>query len=205
MQETSFTGASLEKALRDDTLTSSGDVVLVGMVKASEKEGFIGFTPGGCDSWVDIPTGMIENAEKVGQKGCKDHSHPVFRITLKETKNAEGQILLALLGQFASQHSHAPSQPQPWPAMGGPQRGGNGGYGQAPSSGQTAMMSGRLAGGLGGFGGLGGGGLNAWGCWESECCECTRQGRCWPTGDGRYICECAETTCKPCTRCIWPW
>lgn len=107
MQLKSFTGASLEQALKDDTLSQSG-VTLVGMVKLSKKEGYICFTQSGCDSWVDIPVSMIEEAELISRRVCQDHSHPIMKIILKELKSSEGQILLALLAQVTQSDSNVP-------------------------------------------------------------------------------------------------
>lgn len=114
MQEKTFTGADLEKALMTGALTKSG-TELVGMVKSSEKAGYVSFTRSGCDSWVDLPASMIEQAEKLGQSVCKDHSHPVVKIILKEATNPEAQILSALLAQSMP----IPSQTVPIPTQGG--------------------------------------------------------------------------------------
>lgn len=114
MQAKTFTGAALEKALKDNSLTHSG-VMLTGMVKASQKDGFISFTRSGCDSWVDLPTDMIEQAEQLGQNTCRDHSHTVMRITLKEPKDAEARIIAALLAQPAPVQRPA-GMAQEWPA-----------------------------------------------------------------------------------------
>ena len=119
MQEKTFTGASLEKALKNDALTRSG-IELVGMVKSSEKAGHISFTRSGCDTWVDLPSDMIEQAEHLGQNTCKDHSHPMFMITLKEAKSPEAQILSALLAQptpMPTQVGSMPTQAGPIPQM----------------------------------------------------------------------------------------
>lgn len=93
-----FTGASLEKALKENSLTRSGTTV-VGMVKKSEKGGHISFTRSGCDTWIDLPIDLIEQAEQLGQHRCKDHVHPVFKITLKEGKDPEAKLLASLLAQ----------------------------------------------------------------------------------------------------------
>lgn len=93
-----FSGAELEKALKEESLVRTG-LMLVGIVKPSEKKGHIGFSRSGCDAWVELPTDMIEHAEQLGQLQCKDHAHPVFRITLKEAKDPEARILASLLGQ----------------------------------------------------------------------------------------------------------
>jgi hypothetical protein len=96
MPDRDWTGASLEKALRSGELDRPA-LELVGMVKSAESAGKISFTPTDCESWVDIPTDLIEKAEQVGQRSCRDHIHPVFRLTLKKPEDPEAQILAALL------------------------------------------------------------------------------------------------------------
>ena len=88
MKEKTFTGADLEKALTSGALTKSG-VEVVGMVKSSPKAGHVSFTRTGCDTWVELSTSMIDQAEQLGMTACKDHSHPVFKITLKEATTPE--------------------------------------------------------------------------------------------------------------------
>jgi len=91
-----FTGSSLEQALNSGEFESSG-VELVGMVKPASDEGLIKFSRAGCESWVDIPTSLIKRAKHIGQQACKDHRHPIFRITLKQPEGSEAQALAALL------------------------------------------------------------------------------------------------------------
>jgi hypothetical protein len=98
MGESNYTGAALEQALASGEL-DSGSTTLTGMVKASDKQGYVAFSLTGCGSWVDIPSSMIERAERAGTQTCAGHSHPVMRIALKAPSTAEGQILLALLNQ----------------------------------------------------------------------------------------------------------
>lgn len=98
MNSKSFSGADLEKALTEGNLTQA-QTSLTGMVKPSEESGHVSFTQSGCDTWVDLPTDMIESADHLGQRPCRDHSHPIMRITLKEPKDAQGRILAALLTQ----------------------------------------------------------------------------------------------------------
>ncbi len=71
------------------------------MVKASDEDGTIGFSPTDCESWVDVPTDVIETAEHVGHRPCRDHSHPVFRLTLKQSDDPEARILSTLLASSA--------------------------------------------------------------------------------------------------------
>ncbi len=102
-----FSGDALMEALEKGSLTPpvAAGTTLVGMVKQSDKPGCVSFTPAGCDAWVDMPTGMIEKAVHLGERGCDDHSHPLVRITLKQPADAEGQFFAKLL--MASQSRSA--------------------------------------------------------------------------------------------------
>jgi hypothetical protein len=51
---------------------------------------------------------MIDSGEHVGHRRCDDHSHPVFRITLKEAEGDQAKVLSALLAAV----------PQPRPGAG---------------------------------------------------------------------------------------
>jgi len=217
MTDRIFTGATLEEALKNDDFGMSG-TEMTGMVKASKKAGHIAFTRSGCENWVDIPVAAIEKAEQLGKAPCKDHWHPVFKLTLKEPKDAEAKVFAALLAAVPQGGGRPPqgwpseapiAHPQMMPQMGsgasfsraaasGPSRGSSPG-----STGRRPQTAARISGGFGGFGNNGG--LNAWGCWDSECCDCVLWGPCWYTGDGRCIPECLQYACEPCERCIWPW
>jgi hypothetical protein len=105
MSEDSFTGKELEEALGKDEFAHHG-LEIFGMVKSSDEEGHISFTMSGCEDWADIPTDLIKHAQKIGSSRCKDHSHPVFILTLKEQQTPEGRALSALLEQRVSmQHA----------------------------------------------------------------------------------------------------
>jgi len=207
MQEKTFTGADLEKALTNDALTKSG-IELVGMVKSSEKAGYVNFTRSGCDTWVDLPTSMIEQAENLGQSGCKDHSHPVVKITLKEAKNPEAQILSALLAQpmaVPPQAGSIPTQagqgslPQIYSDIQGGDAFGSPFFGATregiddsfpvPLSQTSALI------GNGGFGGLG----FKLGCWTGSCCVAGY----WTAGPTGRVWIC--TARRPCERCLIRW
>jgi hypothetical protein len=215
VQEKTFTGASLEQALKNDEFKQSG-IELVGMVKGSEKPGHVGFSRSGCETWIDLPTDLIEQAERLRQQVCKDHSHPVFKITLKEPKDPEARLLSALLATpMPNRAQHAPHSTPTWSSSAhqmpsgfgrsssrlGPRRGGGAGP-TSPFPGTAARMAG------GGLGVGPGRGLSSWGCWDSECCDCVHY-TCWYTGvdevnDG-VECVCDTWECVPCERCIWPW
>jgi hypothetical protein len=95
MQGQEFNGDALLQALQKGELTPqpAAGITLVGMVKQSDKPGFVSFTPGGCDTWVDVPTNLIEKAIHLGET----HTHPLVRLTLKQPTDVEGQLLASLL------------------------------------------------------------------------------------------------------------
>jgi hypothetical protein len=99
MEAREFSGDALLQALEKGELTLpvAAGTTLVGMVKRSDQPGCLSFTPAGCDTWVDMPTSMIEKAVHLGERRCKDHSHAVVRITVKQPADAEGQLLAKLL------------------------------------------------------------------------------------------------------------
>ena len=183
MNDKPFSGASLEKALKEDGLTQT-PALLTGMVKSSEKSGHVSFSQSGCDMWVDLPTVMIENADHISQSSCRDHSHPVMRITLKEQKNAEGKFLLSLLAQAATN----PSAEMPFGgSFRGPQFQGD----MPPREFLVPDVPSRPEFGFGGVGTLGGFGFGGFGgrrtlprCrWEQVVCGSTPPGvppiLCW--------------------------
>jgi hypothetical protein len=92
-----FTGQGLVDALGAGEFDHPPGVVLTGMVKPSELEDHVAFARGGCETWIDLPTSLIEQAEHVGSRPCKDHAHPVFRITLRESEDPQATLLARLL------------------------------------------------------------------------------------------------------------
>src|SRR5262249_12205437 len=98
-----FSGTALEHALRDGSLdrreASRTSAVLVGMVKASEREGHVAFTSAGCGSWAEVPVDLVEAAEVIGRRGCQGHEHPVARITFKVPESPHARLFAALLSQ----------------------------------------------------------------------------------------------------------
>lgn len=89
-------GPALERALGEHKFDQA-KTQLMGMVKASENEGHVSFAPGGCESWVDIPSAMINEAEHLGDQPCKERSHPVFRLSLNEPTDPQAKVLMQLL------------------------------------------------------------------------------------------------------------
>jgi hypothetical protein len=102
-----FTGQALVNALKAGEFDHPG-IVLTGMVKPSEQQDHVSFAHGGCDTWVDLPTSMIEHAEHVGSRPCEEHSHPVFRITLGESDDPQAKVLGQLLASQPQLGSRPP-------------------------------------------------------------------------------------------------
>ena len=207
MQEKTFTGASLEKALKNDALTRS-EIELVGMVKSSEKVGHVSFTRSGCDTWVDLPNDMIEQAEHLGQNACKDHSHPVVKITLKEAKNPEAQILSALLAQptpmpiqAGSMLTQARPVPQMYSEIQGQGAFGSPLFGVGPEGiDDSFIVPLPQTSSLAGNGGFGGGSQGfKWGCWTGSCCVAGR----WVAGPTGLRWHCDRYA--PCEKCLIRW
>jgi hypothetical protein len=197
MKDKIFSGQELEGALKSKEFEHS-EVELIGMVKSSEKPGHIAFARGGCDTWVDIPTAIIEQAEQLGRRPCKDHWHPQFRITLKQSDSPEARVLGELLAKSPIGFS-GPSY-----GMAGsnaPMPGGNIWGGNPPRMSPDRMSPGRMSPGrmpphmirqrIGGGGEGVGGGLgdndyyvclwlvqcrpnpfrwDGWECWMELCC-----------------------------------
>jgi hypothetical protein len=103
MNDKSFSGNDLEKALASGVLSALAPT-LVGLVKKSEKVGHVSFSHSGCSAWIDLPTEMIERADHVGERACRDHFHPEVRILLREPSSPEAKVLIALLAQVSTEH-----------------------------------------------------------------------------------------------------
>ncbi|MET4581938.1 hypothetical protein ABIE21_001428 [Conyzicola nivalis] len=104
----SFTGPELEQALLAGELAETGSEI-TGMVKPSEIEKHVSFAKSGCGTWTDIPTAMIESAERLGEQLCTDgFPHPVFRIVLKRPDDEEAQVLANLLANSTPASSLGP-------------------------------------------------------------------------------------------------
>lgn len=223
MKDSSYSGSTLEQALKNKELGACSSE-FTALVQASDTAGYVCLALGGCDNWVEMPSDMIEQAASVGQFTCKDHTHPVMKIRLKDSGNPEAAVLLALLlqalkrsqaqpqsyggapasgytaGAAGQAYAGAPATP---PANGigsegppgqGPRQGVGGGGGGNPAA--SARLN------LGNFGGLGGfGGLSAWGCWTPSCCAAGHY-EAGPTG-WQWVCD-WWVDC-PYERCIWPW
>jgi hypothetical protein len=183
VSEDALTGSDLEEQLRTGTV-SRHEIRISGMVKASENAGYIAFAQRDCESWVDVPTDLIEKAERVGQRPCRDHSHPVFALSLREPEGDVAKLYATLLA------ASTPAAPTPTYSD----------IASSPYSNATLASRSLSPNPLPGLGG----GWGAWGCWESRCCT-KWDLHCDPAAPGLGGCILVCTAWGPCTRCIWPW
>jgi hypothetical protein len=159
MPDEPLTGKSLEQALRSGDLDRPA-LEVVGMVKAAEEKGKISFSSTNCESWVDVPTDLIERAVQVGQSRCRDHSHPVFRLSFSASDDPAAQVMAALLASSAS----SPMQASPdFTAMPPPLMGPFTAEAQLGQSGGLGFFDSRCVRSC--QWSCGGAGLPAWYCW----------------------------------------
>jgi hypothetical protein len=198
MAENVFPGRELARALEAHEVPAPG-LMLTGMVRATGQSDSIEFTNAGCNSWMTVPVDMVDQAEHLGYGTCRDHSHPVFRLTLKDLEDPMARVLASLLRNAQQQVANSEMS-----HMAAGMRTAESAYSEGASGfpattggGQAMRIS------VGGAGGLGGTVLGAWGCWDSTCTECILSERvcngtaCWTI--------CKIWIEKPCERCIWPW
>ena len=108
---TALSGPALEDALARGSFDQP-KAQLIGMVKASAKSGYISFAQAGCESWVDVPSSLIAEAQQIGHQSCEGHSHPLFRLVLNEPTDPEAKALIGLL----TTRTPAPFMPMVTPA-----------------------------------------------------------------------------------------
>lgn len=94
--QTALNGPALEEALARGNFDEPKPQ-LVGIVKASSKSGYISVGLAGCESWVDVPSSLVAEAQQIGRQFCEGHSHPVFRLMLSEPTDPEARALIGLL------------------------------------------------------------------------------------------------------------
>jgi len=97
--EQSMTGAAFLAALTQGTLKEP--VVREGMVKLDTTDpAAVLFAAGtACGSWTKIPVDMIDKVEYLTVVGCRDHTHPFIRLSLKEppSDNTMARVLADLV------------------------------------------------------------------------------------------------------------
>ena len=97
------------------------------MVKEAESDDSLMFAVGDvCDNWVELPAAAVDSVAVLGNVPCKDHAHPLVRLTLKPAEGPEGRMLAALLRgvmaaagrRIAAASAAAASAPMVRPAQG---------------------------------------------------------------------------------------
>jgi hypothetical protein len=93
----SFTPDEFLAALAEDNFKQP--VVLTGMVKKADDPDSVMFASGTlCQNWVKIPLKtMVERVERLGKVPCRDHTHELVRLYLKQPEGPEAGVLAALL------------------------------------------------------------------------------------------------------------
>jgi hypothetical protein len=100
--DTTMTPSAKEllRKIRDAAVSLS----VVGMVDDLDTDdGGIKFTTDpGCGRWVEVPTRMIDKLEFLQTVRCRDHAHPLVRLTLKEPKSPDAKVFAALAANMAT-------------------------------------------------------------------------------------------------------
>lgn len=100
MERRVFSGSELEEALRSGSLRQRS-YQIEAMIH-SEKPGVL-VSLGDCETWVELPLELLESAENIGDRPCRNAIHPVFRIKFKKPSDQASQQLLAdFLAKLAS-------------------------------------------------------------------------------------------------------
>lgn len=192
---------------------ASGDAgttnVYLGMVKASDTDRHLAFAPGACDEgWLDLPQEIVGEAEVLRQMPCKEHTHPLVKLTIvTDPKNQLHALTHQLLTTAVRRASGSGTQPSSADAFGPPPSvtdrflSGDDSFDMPPTTGEvpwntpSAMIG--FPGGQPASPGSAGT-LGAWGCFPSTCgCAESRYDH-WSR---RWVC----VRRNKCTRCIWPW
>jgi hypothetical protein len=78
------------------TASGSNDV-FTGMIKPADDDDSILFARAGdCSRWVKLPADHIADVKFLHTVNCKDHTHPLVQIFMKEAATAEGKTFSAL-------------------------------------------------------------------------------------------------------------
>lgn len=77
---------------------SNSSLVFTGLIdKSDDDPSMIRFARGlDCQQWKKIPTSAIEKVQFVQTVRCKDHSHPLVHLFLKEPQSPDGHAFAAV-------------------------------------------------------------------------------------------------------------
>lgn len=107
----SLTPSEFYEKLQQGELDKPQPFIIIGMVKKSEtEEKAIQFAPGGnCSNWITIPLEFIEDVEMIKTITCKDHTHPLVKLSVKRPETPEGKIFFAILEAMKQGSERTPS------------------------------------------------------------------------------------------------
>jgi hypothetical protein len=103
-------------------------LAFVGMAKEAQDDQHLLFASGtACEQWIEVPLALVERVELGGMVPCRDHSHPLVKLELKEPESEEARLFAALARSRAgSAPAIAGAGPKLPPAL---RRGGGAGLG----------------------------------------------------------------------------
>lgn len=99
------------KQLASNELVEPVDLTLFGLAKADENNSSVlCFSPSmSCEKWISIPISLISSLAHVRDVKCKDHQHPLVKITLAEPDKANAEAVL-FMQLFAHAKARAPAK-----------------------------------------------------------------------------------------------
>jgi hypothetical protein len=87
----------------------SASLVYTGMLKNAEDDQHLVFANNmDCSNWTEIPIDIIENIEFMQLVPCKDHKHPLVRMTIKEPTSEEAKMFASLARSVSSKSVSGP-------------------------------------------------------------------------------------------------
>jgi hypothetical protein len=90
-----FTPEEFITKLKSDDL--SAPLAFTGMVKEAEDDRHLLFAGGtNCDTWTAMPLDMIERIEFGDVVSCRDHTHPLVKLFIKEPASEEAKVFASL-------------------------------------------------------------------------------------------------------------
>ena len=112
---TTYSGEEFIKALSEDKFSTP--VELEGIAKPAGADGkaFMFSTGTDCGTWIQIPLDIVQNIELIRVISCKDHTHPLVRLQLKEPpkENPVGSLFAGLLRQMGAASAPISSRGRP--------------------------------------------------------------------------------------------
>ena len=83
--------------------------VFTGMIKPTEgdDESIMFARVGDCGTWVKVSASQVDDIKLLHTVRCKDHTHPLVHLFMKEPQSSEGKAFAAL----ANLHSSPPPAP----------------------------------------------------------------------------------------------